>query len=144
VHDPTVHWVPTQPGVPPATAQTLVHEPQALTLLVSAVSQPSLGSASQLPKPDAQLMLQLPLLQVGVPLTVLQPLPQLPQLLRLVLVLVSQPLACTPSQLPNGVAHDTTWQAPVEQLSLAFAKSQSTPQAPQLATVRMLTSQPSA
>jgi len=108
VHDPTVQEVPTQPGVPFWTAHTLVHEPQAFTLLVRVVSQPLPALASQLPKPAAQAIEHVPEAQLGVPLTVLQALPQLPQLERFVLVLVSQPLALTLSQFPNGVVQETT------------------------------------
>jgi hypothetical protein len=108
VHELTAQVVPMQPGVPFATAHTLVHDPQALTLLVSVVSQPLAALASQLPKPAAQAIEHVPALHVGVPFTVLHALPQLPQLLRLVLVLVSQPLALTLSQLPNGFVQATT------------------------------------
>lgn len=71
--------VPTQPGVPLATAHTVLQEPQWLMLLVSEASHPSPGSASQLPQPVLQTIEHLLAEQLGVPLTALQAAPQSPQ-----------------------------------------------------------------
>jgi hypothetical protein len=81
-------------------------------LVVSAVSQPLLGSLSQLPKPLEQLEIPHdPLTQLGVSLLAEQAWPQLPQLEREVLVFVSQPLAGLPSQSAKPLAQ-TGLQAP--------------------------------
>jgi hypothetical protein len=68
-----------------------LHEPQ-LESVLSCVSQPLLGSPSQLPQPALQVIPQLPPLHVAVPLVALQTVPQLPQLAMLFDRFVSQPL----------------------------------------------------
>ena len=60
-------------------------EPQSpqLLVVVKAVSQPVPTLESQLPQPALQLIEQVPLLQLGVPLVELHTVPQPPQLLTL-------------------------------------------------------------
>lgn len=65
------------------------------------VSQPLLGSPSQLPAPAPQTGVQTPLMHSVVPLGLLQVVPQVPQLPSSVCRLVSQPLYGLPSQLPQ-------------------------------------------
>ncbi len=70
-------------------------------LFVRLVSQPLAALPSQSPVPRLQLVQpQLPATQLGVPFGQAQTLPQLPQLLTLVAVLVSQPSLRLPLQLP--------------------------------------------
>ena len=107
------------------------------------VGVPFATLASQLPNPAAQVIEQAPSVHEGEPLTELHWRPHEPQFDVLVLVLISQPLGFRPSQLPYGAVQDTTWQVPLAQDSEALARSQSTPQAPQLATVLRFVSQPS-
>lgn len=61
------HVVPLQVGVPFCTEHTLPQPPHAFTLFVVAVSQPLATFASQLPKPDAQLIPHEPFVQVAEP-----------------------------------------------------------------------------
>ena len=71
--------------------------PQLLTSDATFVSQPLASSPSQSVKPALQRMPQVPL-QVAVPLVLLQTMPQPPQLLVELFVLVSQPSPTLPSQ----------------------------------------------
>jgi hypothetical protein len=87
---PEAHWRP--------------QAPQLLRSLWSAASQPLLALLSQLAKfvahaPSAQV----PLAQVAAALAKKQGRPQPPQCVVLVVVLVSQPLTASPSQLPKPV-----------------------------------------
>jgi hypothetical protein len=66
----------------------------------------------------------------------------MPQCDVLVLVLVSQPFASIPSQLPKPVLHIEIVHVPVEQVAVAFDLVHVTPHAPQFVVVRMLVSQP--
>ena len=65
-----------------------------------------------------------------------------PQLLALVWMLTSQPLFATPSQLAKPAAQAPRMQAPVAHDSAAFARSHTTPQAPQFDRVVVLVSHP--
>jgi hypothetical protein len=56
LQDPMAHVVPTHAGVPFGVEHTLPHAPQASGLFVSVVSQPSVTTALQLPKPDPQVI----------------------------------------------------------------------------------------
>jgi hypothetical protein len=60
----------------------------------------------------------------------------------LVLVLVSQPVLCCPSQLPNPGSHTVIRHAPVEHDSVAFARLHAAPHDPQLASEVNCVSQP--
>lgn len=74
------------------------HAPQLLMLLCRFVSQPLTGLPSQLEKPAAHTGEQVPETQLVVPFGFEHTVPQPPQLLMLLLVLVSQPLLGLPSQ----------------------------------------------
>ena len=82
------------------SAHTRPHAPQCATVVLVLVSQPLVTLPSQLPRPALQAMEHAPPLHVGVPPTFEQRLPQPPQCITLVSVLVSQPLVATPSQSP--------------------------------------------
>src|SRR5262249_22209091 len=82
--------------------------PQLVRLDVVSVSQPLLLLPSQSPNPDAHTAAQTPLPQEVVPWALVQALPHMPQLVALVPLLVSQPLAYWPSQSLNGAVHDPT------------------------------------
>jgi hypothetical protein len=72
-----------------------------------------------------------------------QALPQAPQLVALLVVLVSQPFDAVPSQLPQPTLHEIE-QAPAVQEGVPLTEEHAEPQAPQLAGfVEVLTSQPS-
>jgi hypothetical protein len=117
--------------------------PQLVTVVVL-VSQPLEATASQLPKPVLHVpRTHAPDAQEALALAKVQTFPQVPQLLALVLVLVSQPLEATASQLPKPALHAPRAHAPDAQEALALAKVQTFPQAPQLvALVLVLVSQP--
>ena len=87
-------------------------------------------------------MLQVPALQEGEPLLLLQADPQALQFGTLVLRLISQPLPGLPSQSPNPGLHETTWQLPVVQDEVELGNAQATPQAPQSVAVLVGVSQP--
>lgn len=99
-------------------------------------------SVLQLPKLALQLIEQEPSAQPGVPFALEQEVPQAPQLPTLVCVLTSQPLAATPSQLPNPGLQVPSVHDPDAHDSEALAKSQIAPQEPQLVSVVRLVSQP--
>jgi hypothetical protein len=72
----------------------------------------------------------------------LQTVVQLPQWVVLFVVLVSQPLATFPSQLPKPAEHEIE-QLPAEQVGVPLADEQAAPQPPQLAVfVFVFVSQP--
>jgi hypothetical protein len=122
--------------------QALPHVPQCSALVLVLVSQPLPTLPSQLPEPALQLMVQAPPPQLGVPFTEEHGEPQAPQWAVLMLVLVSQPLALLPSQLPKPVAQLPSVQTRFGQVSAALAKSQTTPQPLQSLVVVRLVSQP--
>jgi hypothetical protein len=129
-----------------AGGQASPQPPQAFTLFVVAVSQPFAGIPSQLPKPALQLNPHRPLLHVGVaPETPGHARLHIPQCVREVLVLVSQPLVALPSQSAKPARHVKP-QAPSEHTVVALARAgQAVPQRPQcVVLVFKSTSQPSA
>jgi hypothetical protein len=109
---------------------------------VSEVSHPFERLASQFPKFVLQAMEQAPSAHPAVPLLLLQTVPQAPQLVTLVCVLISQPFVATPSQLPKPLLHVPSTQLPDAQDSAALAKSQAAPHVPQFESVVRLVSQP--
>jgi hypothetical protein len=126
-HTPPEHTWPA--------AQAIPHAPQlALSLRVS-TSQPVAGMRSQSRKPEAQVvMAHDPLMQLSVALGRAHARPQAPQLVRLVRVLVSQPLEAEPSQSPKPLAQRTTVHSLAEQpLAATWERAQTAPQAPQFA-----------
>jgi len=138
-HRPDVHA-----GVPPEALHTVGQVPQWAGSVFRFTSQPLLRALpSQLPKPEVQAIPQVPDVQLGVPLAPLHGAPQLPQWLRLVLKLASQPLPrASPSQLPKPDVQVMP-QAPPEQVAVPLAELQAPPQLPQFGTLLLvLTSQP--
>jgi hypothetical protein len=119
--------------------------PQLLRSLCSAASQPLLGLVSQLAKFSAHApSAQVPLAQVAAALAKKQGRPQPPQWVVLVVVLVSQPLTASPSQLPKPVLHVFSRHTPPVHATEPLARVQAWPQPPQLARlVEVSTSQPS-
>src|SRR5438094_7416902 len=74
-----------------------------------------------------------------------QTTPHPPQLFALVLMLVSQPFAALPSQLPDPALHAATPHAPAEHAAVPLAAEHTVPHAPQLLTLlATLVSHPSA
>jgi hypothetical protein len=132
-----------QPGVPWTLLQTLGQLPQWEILVVSVISQPFAGLASQLPKPAVQTIWQEPFTQLGVPLVPLQAAPQELQFAVLVLRSTSQPLATLPSQLPKPDEHEML-HAPLTHEGIPFAFEQIFAQVPQCtASLLRSISQPS-
>jgi hypothetical protein len=105
-----LHTPLLQDGDPLAEEQIWPQAPQLLVLVWMLVSQPLARFPSQLPHPELQLMPHAPLVQDGVPLVELQTLPHAPQLAMLLVVLLSQPLARFPSQLPQPAKHEDMTQ----------------------------------
>jgi hypothetical protein len=127
---------------PFAFVQAVAHVPQCVASVARFTSQPSPGSALQLPNPPVHASEHEPRLQVAVAFAPLHAAPQAPQLERLVSVFVSQPLFALPSQLLKPVLH-TGVQTPATQLVVPFKAWQIVPHAPQLvASAEVGVSQP--
>lgn len=143
--DAIVHALLTHVSLALGRLQTVPHAPQFVALLVVLVSQPSDVTLLQLPHPNKHdAMVHALLAQPSLALARLHTWPHDPQLLTLVLVSTSQPLAVTPSQLPHPGRHEATVQALLTQLSLALGRSQAWPHDPQLLTLLLVSiSQPS-
>jgi hypothetical protein len=142
LHVPSWHAEPLHIAPALAKVQTVPQPLQLATLLVRFVSQPSETWPLQLPNPVEHVIEQVPAEHEGVPFVVEQGAPQAPQLVLLVCVLVSQPFAALPSQLPNPALHDTSWHVPVAQEALPLVIAQAVPQAPQLGVVWRFVSHP--
>jgi hypothetical protein len=117
------------------------HDPQ-LPTVVRDVSQPLSRSPSQLAHRASHTGVHTPAAQVVLPCPLAHVLPQVPQLASLVFRSASQPFCGSPSQSPQPGSQATSWQVPVWQLSEAWARSQATPQAPQLEFALSGASQP--
>lgn len=118
--------------------------PQCIALVLRFVSQPSVASMLQSPKPAVQAATaQAAMVQVAVALARTQRRPQAPQLFTLEKRSISQPLAGRRSQSAKPVLHAPTVQAPAVHEAVALASAQVLPQAPQLAVVVVGVSQPS-
>jgi hypothetical protein len=126
-----------------ARAQTRPHAPQLDGVIARLVSQPLAALPSQSPKPGLhRATAQVPTLQLAVALAREHARPQAPQLVTLVSVLVSQPLAALPSQSPKPRPQVIS-QRPAAQRGVPFWLEQSAPHAPQCATLdASATSQP--
>jgi len=111
----------------------VAHAPQS-TAVLSGASQPFPQSLSQFPEPALQLLTQLPVEQLAVPLVGLEHgVPHAPQLAAV--LSDSQPLPQLPSQLSH-VALQLLTQLPVEQLAVPFDGAlQAVPQVMQLVPV---------
>jgi hypothetical protein len=124
---------PTQFGVPLAAEHTWLQVPQLLMLVDVLVSQPLVGSPSQLPKPVLQDGTQAPAVQATLPLRFVHFAPQAPQFV-VVFRLVSHPFFGSPSQSPKPAAQ-TGAQVPETQLVVPCALLHVVPQVPQLLSV---------
>jgi len=101
LHVPSVHVPDGHDSLAFGKLHVEPHDPQSVSVL-SDVSQPLAALPSQSPSPGLHVETpQAPATQFGVPLDDGQTLPHWPQLLMLVAVLVSQPLAGFPSQSPK-------------------------------------------
>ena len=120
--------------------------PQLFGLFMVFVSQPLVVFASQLPKPELhEAMPHVPLEQLAVPFAgVEQTVPHAPQLLTLVFMFVSQPLAAFASQLPYPELQEPNPHVPLEQTAEPLlGVEQVVPHAPQcVVLVFKLTSHP--
>lgn len=119
-------------------------EPQWLRLLRRSTSHPSDWVLLQFAKFALQLPIrQLPLLQVGDALARLHTFPQAPQWFTFDWMLISQPLATTPSQFLKFVLQLEMAQVPDEHEGVPFGVAQTIPQPPQWLTLFVvLISQP--
>jgi hypothetical protein len=136
-----VHVPPAQVSSEFSTSHTRPHWAQSVRLQID-LSQPFAGFASQLSQPALHMYWQpLAPMQLVEPCGFEHELPQERQLLS-VPSGVSQPVAAFMSQLPKLPTHALSTHDPVEQVSFAFARSQSTSQSPQSLSARMLRSQP--
>jgi hypothetical protein len=129
-HAPALHTA----AVFARVGQTMLHAPQLLGSVRVLVQLP-LHSAS----PVAQVARQTPV-EHSCPAaqTWLQP----PQFARSFCVLVSQPLAASPSQFVKPESHVVSRHAPSVQAALPLLKWHASPQAPQWATLMSGVSQP--
>jgi hypothetical protein len=138
----TEHTAAEQEAVPLVPLQTVPQAPQLAVLVFLFVSQPFVALPSQLPNPALQTGAHTPLEQEVVPFTFVQTLPQAPQLVMVVLVLVSQPFVAIASQLPKPALQVPSVQTPDGQVSLALARLHTVLQSAQSVSVAMLRSQP--
>jgi len=95
-----LHTPAAQLAVPCDVLQAVEQVPQWTGSVPRSVSQPFATLPSQFANPALQVIVHVPLVQPGVPWFELQAFPQEPQLATLVLVLISQPVSASPSQLP--------------------------------------------
>jgi len=125
-----------------AKSQSAPQVPQFVSV-VRFVSQPFPALPSQLPKPVVQPeSWHAPARHVGLPFVKLHTWPQVPQFPELVPVLVSQPFATLPSQLPNPAVHAIE-HAPALHDGVPLALEHAAPQVPQFPVlVFVLVSQP--
>jgi hypothetical protein len=120
---PMRHW-----ALACGRVQTLVHEPQLVTVTLVFVSQPFETSPSQLAKPGLQAMPQTPAWQLAVPLTLEQACPQLPQWSGSAAVWISQPLRALLSQSAKPGLHEAIAHSPWAHTALALARLHGWPQ----------------
>jgi hypothetical protein len=109
--------------LPPVHTFAEPQPPQWLGSLVVLTSQPLETSMSQSAKPvlhDATA--QLELLQTGVPLGAVHTLPQVPQLLRSLVVWISQPFAAIWSQSAKPALHEPMAQLELLQAAVALGR----------------------
>jgi hypothetical protein len=124
--------------------QTVPQPPQWFGLVLVLISQPSAGELLQSAYPELQLEIwHEPPEQLAEAFARLHTVPQPPQLLTSVLVLISQPSAVTALQSAYPALQLEISQVPVAQLSLALGRLQAVPQSPQLVRVSRGVSQPS-
>jgi hypothetical protein len=129
-HDVTVQAPALQEPVPFWKLQALPQSPQFWTSVASVASQPSVTSASQLPKPAEHVIPHAPALQVGVPFVALQIAPHAPQWPASVSVLISQPSAYWALQSSKVPVHAVIAQVSTLQVTVALSAAQAFPHAP--------------
>jgi hypothetical protein len=139
---PSVQEPEAHDSVAFAKSQIAPQDPQ-FDSVVRFVSQPLEALPSQLPNPELQVpSWHAPPKQVEPAFVKLHAVAQLPQWVGLFVVLVSQPLATLPSQLPKPDEH-VIEQVPAEHAGVPLADEHAAPQPPQFAVlVLMLVSQP--
>ena len=142
---PALHVGTQAPAVHTVAPFGFVHAspqpPQCGTEVCVFVSHPLLGRLSQLPKPELQVGVHVPLGHVVVPFVLLHCVPHVPQFAT-VLSDPSQPLETSVSQFPKFALHAIE-HAPRAQLGVPLLLLQVVPQAPQFATlIWVFTSQP--
>jgi hypothetical protein len=131
VQRPTMHV-----AVAFCARHTLPQTPQLVALVRTSVSQPFAGLLSQSAKPALQLATEhIPPAHAAVALGRLHARPHIPQLVAVVRVSVSQPLAALPSQSAKPALQAPITQRPAEHAGVALAAAQVVPQAPQLVAV---------
>ncbi len=141
--DATVHAPAAHPATPLVAEQAVPHAPQWLVVTASSTSQPLAASPSQSAKPASQVKVHAPIAQALLAWARAgHATPQPPQWLVLVRVSTSQPLAAMPSQSPKGAVQRATAQTPATQPGSALGAVQAVPQAPQLAGLRVVSTQP--
>jgi len=146
LHVLSEHVLAVQTAEAFAYEHAVPHAPQLLTLFVRLVSHPFTGLLSQSPRPaEHVVVMQTPDEQPGAPPIPTQTFPHEPQLVTLVLMLVSQPSAAVPLQFPKPELHVEITQVPAEQPATAFANVQAVLQLPhRVGSVFRLASHPSA
>jgi hypothetical protein len=142
LHAPSTHADAEQLAPAFANEQALPHAPQLVAVLVRFVSHPFVGSPSQLPQPAVHVGTHAPAVHVVVPCALAQAVPQAPQLVTVVFRFVSQPFVGFESQLPKPALQVPSVHVPVAQLSVALARSHTTPQPPQFVRLVVAFSQP--
>src|SRR5690606_17279022 len=139
--EPTAHVPVEQVSFAFGSVQPTPQPPQLVTVLI-ARSQPSLAIPLQSAKCVAQVSTwQVPLAQVSDAFARLQPTPQPPQSVS-VLIGPSQPSLGTPLQSAKSPVHEVISHIPLAHDSPALARLHGTPQPPQSVSVRMLRSHP--
>jgi hypothetical protein len=133
-----------QLAVPLTELQACPQAPQFATVELVLVSQPFVGSASQLPHGAEQVpSVHTPDTHDSVAFARLQSAPQPPQLARLVFRFVSQPSDTRPLQSPNPGLHTVMPHTPPTQFAVPPLAGQTFPHVPQFDTlVCVFTSQP--
>jgi hypothetical protein len=131
-----------QLAVPFVVGQRLPHVPHWLASTFRFVSQPFARLPSQFPNPEMHAMLQTPPLQLGVPFTALQTLPQVPQFATEPAVFTSQPLVGSPSQFARPALQVMPLHTPPVQAGVPPWLEHTLPQPPQFCVVARLASQP--
>jgi len=145
LHAAKKHDPPLQVAEPFAKEHTFPQAPQLAALVLKITSQPSAALALQFSKPALQEIVHVPpvhkaeaFVRGG------QTFPHVPQLLVLVLILISQPSAELTLQFAKPELQDDMEHEPPVQPAVAFATEHRLPQAPQLLVlVFILISQPS-
>jgi hypothetical protein len=139
----TPHWPLVQVAVPFVVLQTLLQAPQLDKSELILDSQPFEYLPSQFWKFVLQaLTTQAEFRQAALPFWATQVVPHVPQLVALLVVVASQPLLTSPSQLPNPAAQVILQTLP-EQLGVPCELLHVAPHCPQLAAfVAVSASQP--